>query len=306
MPLHTLLLINIFISPTPSKDKPSKKLAEDRRQVFLKMRREHEGHVERKEISRPTGLKRLRKVGMSQRVKSSEDQEIDETQVRQNDDLIFDTGVLDDVEMPVEAKLGERITTAGDDSVVLTTNKEITLAQTLIQIKVAKPKVVTTAATTTTTTRSKAQGRRKEECLEIEKSRRRIAERIPKKPKVEEEQRVKVPPPHPIIYNRPNKLDLSYSGLEEFQQPEYFEGVKDLDEVESPVCGKEEKINFLQAVKDYEFLNLNNKKSSLVSVKYAECTSHNVLGKSKELEYIRSPTARKLLLLLNIKACLVQ
>ncbi|GJX35874.1 hypothetical protein Tco_0247431 [Tanacetum coccineum] len=32
-----------------------------------------------------------------------------------------------------------------------------------------------------------------------------------------------VPPPHPLIYNRPNKLDLSYSGLEEFQQHE-FEG----------------------------------------------------------------------------------
>ncbi|GKE89302.1 hypothetical protein Tco_1566777, partial [Tanacetum coccineum] len=32
-----------------------------------------------------------------------------------------------------------------------------------------------------------------------------------------------VPPPHPLIYNRPNKLDLSYSGLKEFQQPE-FEG----------------------------------------------------------------------------------
>ncbi|GJR56289.1 hypothetical protein Tco_1406810 [Tanacetum coccineum] len=28
-----------------------------------------------------------------------------ETQVRHNDDLIFDTGVLDDVEMPVEAKV---------------------------------------------------------------------------------------------------------------------------------------------------------------------------------------------------------
>ncbi|GJY26921.1 hypothetical protein Tco_0401647 [Tanacetum coccineum] len=32
-----------------------------------------------------------------------------------------------------------------------------------------------------------------------------------------------VPPPHPLIYNDPTKLDLSYSGLEEFQQPE-FEG----------------------------------------------------------------------------------
>ncbi|GJT53347.1 hypothetical protein Tco_0988401 [Tanacetum coccineum] len=32
-----------------------------------------------------------------------------------------------------------------------------------------------------------------------------------------------VPPHHPLIYNRPNKLDLSYYGLEEFQQPK-FEG----------------------------------------------------------------------------------
>ncbi|GKB36275.1 hypothetical protein Tco_0881217 [Tanacetum coccineum] len=98
---------------------------------------------------------------------------VDETQVRQNDDLIFDTGVLDDVEMPVEAKVdgkdeqstktddstaGESVTTAGDDSVVPTTNEEITLSQTLIQIKVAKPKVVTTAVTTAKTTRPKDRG----------------------------------------------------------------------------------------------------------------------------------------------------
>ncbi|GKC18766.1 hypothetical protein Tco_1020916, partial [Tanacetum coccineum] len=99
---------------------------------------------------------------------------VDETQERQDDDLIFDTRVLDDVEMPVEAKVdgkdeqstknlddstvGEAVTTAGDDSVVLTTNNEITLAQTLIQIKAAKPKVVTTAARTATTTRPKDKG----------------------------------------------------------------------------------------------------------------------------------------------------
>ncbi|GJZ39696.1 hypothetical protein Tco_0586259 [Tanacetum coccineum] len=86
-------------------------------------------------------LARMGKVGMTRRVKYSEDQEslgapedaskqgrsigdidadvdvslVDETQERQDDDLMFDTGVLDD-------------------------------------IKAAKPKVVTTAATTTTTT----------------------------------------------------------------------------------------------------------------------------------------------------------
>ncbi|GJW21429.1 putative ribonuclease H-like domain-containing protein [Tanacetum coccineum] len=30
-----------------------------------------------------------------------------------------------------------------------------------------------------------------------------------------------VPPPHPLIYNRPKKLDLSYSGLDEFKKPEF-------------------------------------------------------------------------------------
>ncbi|GJV08386.1 hypothetical protein Tco_1346042, partial [Tanacetum coccineum] len=87
--------------------------------------------LERRKISRPTGLKRLRKVGMSRRVESSADQEslgvpedaskqgrsiedidadvdvslVDETQERQDDDLIFDTGVLDDVMHVWEAKV---------------------------------------------------------------------------------------------------------------------------------------------------------------------------------------------------------
>ncbi|GKA48978.1 putative ribonuclease H-like domain-containing protein [Tanacetum coccineum] len=150
--------------------------------------------LERRKMSRPTGLKRLRKVGMSRRVESSEDQEslgspedaskqgrsiedidadvdvslVDETQERQDDDLMFDTRVLEDDEMHVEAKVdgkdeqstkpddstaGEAVTTASvDDSVVPTTIEEITLAQTLIQIKASKPKFVTIAATTTTTT----------------------------------------------------------------------------------------------------------------------------------------------------------
>ncbi|GKF63241.1 hypothetical protein Tco_0186689, partial [Tanacetum coccineum] len=54
--------------------------------------------------------------------------------------------------------VGEAVTTAGDDSDVHTTNEEITLAQTLIQIKAAKRKVVTTAATIATTTRPKDRG----------------------------------------------------------------------------------------------------------------------------------------------------
>ncbi|GJU90043.1 putative ribonuclease H-like domain-containing protein [Tanacetum coccineum] len=58
-----------------------------------------------------------------------------------------------------DSTAGEAVTTASvEDSAALTTIEEITLAQTLIQIKAAKPKVVTTAATTTTTTRPKAKG----------------------------------------------------------------------------------------------------------------------------------------------------
>ncbi|GKF30243.1 hypothetical protein Tco_0100041 [Tanacetum coccineum] len=83
--------------------------------------------LEMKKTSRPTGLKRLKKVGMSKRVESSEDQEslgapedaskqgrsiedidvslVVETQERQNDDLMFDSGVLEDDVMHVEAKV---------------------------------------------------------------------------------------------------------------------------------------------------------------------------------------------------------
>ncbi|GJW70106.1 hypothetical protein Tco_0127023 [Tanacetum coccineum] len=36
-----------------------------------------------------------------------------------------------------------------------------------------------------------------------------------------------IPPPHPLIYNRPNKLDLSYSGLDEFKEPEFKDDSKE-------------------------------------------------------------------------------
>ncbi|GKE97041.1 hypothetical protein Tco_1581896, partial [Tanacetum coccineum] len=96
--------------PTPSNDpQPSAKDAQAKEIAALKKRIHR---LERRKISRPTGLKRLSKVGMSRRVESSEDQEsvgtpkdaskqgrsiedidadvdvslVDETQERQNDD----------------------------------------------------------------------------------------------------------------------------------------------------------------------------------------------------------------------------
>ncbi|GJZ88055.1 hypothetical protein Tco_0659837, partial [Tanacetum coccineum] len=93
--------------------------------------------LERRNKSRTPRLKRLRKVGRTARIVSFEDEDeevtlIDETQGSNDDNLIATT----------------------------TTVNVLTLAQTLIEIKAAKPKAVTTATTTTTTavTRPKARG----------------------------------------------------------------------------------------------------------------------------------------------------
>ncbi|GJT90861.1 putative ribonuclease H-like domain-containing protein [Tanacetum coccineum] len=138
--------------------------------------------LERKKKSRTTWLKRLRKVGMTRRVKTSEDKdslgdhEDASKQGRSIEDIDKDADVslVDDtqgrsfgdevvVDMPVgekqEQSAKEReVNTSVEVSAAPTTIEEITLAQTLIQIKAAKPKVVTTATTTTTTTMPKARG----------------------------------------------------------------------------------------------------------------------------------------------------
>ncbi|GJZ30667.1 hypothetical protein Tco_0575714 [Tanacetum coccineum] len=156
--------------------------------------------LEKKRRSRTYKPRRLYKVGLSRRIESSDDaslgaQEdaskqgrkiadldadtevtlIDETQGRNDEDLMFDTGVLNGDEVfqepmvntatttssiPVSA--ADPVTTAGE--VVTTASveilEELTLAQTLIEIKSAKPKAVTTAATTVTpaSSRPKAKG----------------------------------------------------------------------------------------------------------------------------------------------------
>ncbi|GKE07357.1 hypothetical protein Tco_1399375 [Tanacetum coccineum] len=113
---------------------------------------------------------------------------VNETQEQQNEDPMFDTRVLDDDEVFVDVTSSEndkqstklddstageavtiasvkdsvapivQVSTAGIGGVTAAKIDELTLAQTLIEIKAAKPKVVTTAATTTTTIRPKAKG----------------------------------------------------------------------------------------------------------------------------------------------------
>ncbi|GJU63663.1 hypothetical protein Tco_1245498 [Tanacetum coccineum] len=114
--------------------------------------------LERRNKSRTPWLKRLRKVGRSAQVVSSEDeglgaQEDASKQERKIADLDADA---EEVEVEKAVSIAE-VTTV---SATITTVDELTLAQTLIEIKAAKPKAVTTAATTTTTTvtRPKARG----------------------------------------------------------------------------------------------------------------------------------------------------
>ncbi|GJU87844.1 putative ribonuclease H-like domain-containing protein [Tanacetum coccineum] len=103
---------------------------------------------------------------------------VDETQEMNEDNLMFDTGVLEEQEFEFEKVVEEPVvsvatttksipvsvvdpvTTAGE--VVTTASVEIpdelTLAQTLIEIKTVKPKPVTTVVTTITSVRPRAEG----------------------------------------------------------------------------------------------------------------------------------------------------
>ncbi|GJW75849.1 hypothetical protein Tco_0135219 [Tanacetum coccineum] len=96
---------------------------------------------------------------------------IDETQGRSDDNLMFDISILDEQEVEVEkvVSAADLVTTAGEvvTTVSVEIPKELTLAQTLIEIKSTKPKAVTTAATTTTITRPKARGVAVQEASEL-------------------------------------------------------------------------------------------------------------------------------------------
>ncbi|GJS51108.1 hypothetical protein Tco_0624470 [Tanacetum coccineum] len=117
--------------------------------------------LERRNKSRTLGLKRLRKVGRSAQFVSSEDEGlgaqedtskqgrkiadldadaevtlVDEAQERNDDNLMFDTRVLNKHEVEVEKVVSTaEVTTA---SATTTTVDELTMAQTLIEIKAAK------------------------------------------------------------------------------------------------------------------------------------------------------------------------
>ncbi|GJV34353.1 hypothetical protein Tco_1394753, partial [Tanacetum coccineum] len=142
--------------------------------------------LEKRRKFKTTGLKRLKKVGAAKRIESSNDslgaQEDASKQGRRIENIDADaemfvdatTGEKDEQSTNIDdSTAGEAVTTTGiedsiaptiqvstadigDEGVTAAKIDELTLAQTLIEIKAAKPKVVITAATTTTTTRPKA------------------------------------------------------------------------------------------------------------------------------------------------------
>ncbi|GJX39713.1 hypothetical protein Tco_0253016 [Tanacetum coccineum] len=185
---YAFLLTELAVIRQKAKTAQAKEIASLKKRV---------NQLEKRRKLRTPGLKRLRKIGSTSRVDSSidvslGDQEdaskqgrkienldadvevtlVDETQEMNDDNLMFDTGVLEEQEKEVaekEVSAADPVTTAGEvvttanveattANVPTTTIDELTLAQTLIEIKAAKPKAVTSAATTTTTTRPKARG----------------------------------------------------------------------------------------------------------------------------------------------------
>ncbi|GJW77054.1 hypothetical protein Tco_0138736 [Tanacetum coccineum] len=86
--------------------------------------------LERKRKSKAPRMKTLFKIEVTL---------IDETRERNDDNLMFDMGVLDEQEVKVEKVVSTaKVTT---ESATTTTVDELTMAQTLIEIKSAKPKV---------------------------------------------------------------------------------------------------------------------------------------------------------------------
>ncbi|GJT49032.1 hypothetical protein Tco_0975189 [Tanacetum coccineum] len=100
--------------------------------------------LERKNMLRNPGIKRLRKEDASKQGRKIADIDadaevtlIDKTQGRNDDNLMFDTGVLDEQKVEVKKVVSTAEVTTESAT---TTIDELTLAQTLIKIKAAKPK----------------------------------------------------------------------------------------------------------------------------------------------------------------------
>ncbi|GJR72673.1 hypothetical protein Tco_0085038 [Tanacetum coccineum] len=120
---------------TPSCDPPQSVLAlettKSNQALEIESLKRRVKSMEKRRKSRTPGFKRLRKVGSVSRVESSNDVMtlVDETQEMNDDNLIFDTSVLEEQEKEVakkEVSAADLVTTAGE--VVTTDNVKVTTA----------------------------------------------------------------------------------------------------------------------------------------------------------------------------------
>ncbi|GJT76731.1 hypothetical protein Tco_1043456 [Tanacetum coccineum] len=133
---------NVASVPTHSNDPQLS--GEDRLKLNFKRVKKLEG----KRKSKPSGMKRLFKIGRSARVVSSKDEGLGD-----QEDASKQGRKINEIDQDAEVDMAEKDASTEKEvstaDLVITVVDELTLAQTLIEIKVAKPKVVTTAATTT-------------------------------------------------------------------------------------------------------------------------------------------------------------
>ncbi|GJR47743.1 putative ribonuclease H-like domain-containing protein [Tanacetum coccineum] len=121
-----------------------------------------------------------------------------------------------------------------------------------------------------------------------------------------------VPPPHPLIYNRPKKLDLSYSGLDEFKDPEFKSyGSEDKQVSEDTSSFVESSLNVDKETiflvdKKIEFSKSKNHKTLVKkSVSYAEMyRSQSPRGNQRNWNNLKSQQLGSDFVMYNI-ACFV-
>ncbi|GJZ02744.1 ribonuclease H-like domain-containing protein [Tanacetum coccineum] len=107
-----------------------------------------------------------------------------------------------------------------------------------------------------------------------------------------------VPPPHPLIYNRPNKLDLSYFGLDEFKEPEFKEpefkgyGPKDSEQVSNVVCDKKSDNSKENSIESLVEEQVSQDKSSFVETSL-NVDKETVFPVIKKVEFTKSKNHEK-------------
>ncbi|GKE38438.1 hypothetical protein Tco_1461843, partial [Tanacetum coccineum] len=101
------------------------------------------------------------------------------------------------------------------------------------------------------------------------------------------------PPPHPLIYNRPKKLDLSYFGLDEFKEPEFKAYSSEVSEQESNVVSDKKSDDSKENFDDSLIKDTSSFVESSRNVDKETVFPVDKKGESKKLEWTEVQSTRK-------------